>query len=74
MERCHSCVLAKWEGKAHCLLDGSSCRDVGYPGSARKTGGGGRGCLDAKTALGVGLHHVGVPELLVIQSGRLRSK
>lgn len=56
------------------MLDGSNCRDVGYPGSARRIGGGGRGCLDAKTALGMGLYHVGVHELLVIQLGRLRAK
>ena len=63
-----------WNCWAQCLLDGSSCRDVGYPGSAKRTGRGGRGSLDAKTALGMGLHHVGVPELLVIQSGRLSPK
>lgn len=35
---------------------------------------GGRGCLDAKTALGMGLYHIGVHERLVIQLGRLRPK
>lgn len=48
---------------AHRLLDGSNCRDGTR--QRRRTGGG--GCLDAKTALGMGLYHIGVHERLVIQ-------